>query len=68
MYFMALMLGASIPMLAQSDGILIPPPPPPPTPPPPPGLPLPIDSDITVLLVLGVVLGIYVAYRKRLNY
>lgn len=35
--------------------------PPPPTPPPPPGLP--IDSGVTVLLVLAILYGAYIAYR-----
>ncbi len=35
--------------------------PPPPTPPPPPGAP--IDSSIIVLLVVGLIYGIYKAHK-----
>ena len=31
----------------------------------PPGLPLPIDSDIVILLCLGLILGIYITYKRR---
>lgn len=40
--------------------------PPPPTGPPPPGFP--IDANIFILIILGLVYGAYVAYkRRRLN-
>jgi hypothetical protein len=36
--------------------------PPPPTGPPPPGFP--IDANIAILLFLGLVYGVYVAYKR----
>ncbi len=69
MYFLVLLLVINFPMQAQFDngGSSIPPPPPP-TPPPPPGLPLPIDGNILILLILGGLIGIYVVHKKRLKY
>ncbi|ARV13520.1 hypothetical protein BTO09_05810 [Gilvibacter sp. SZ-19] len=37
--------------------------PPPPTGPPPPGLP--IDASSFVLLIFGLALGVFIAYRRK---
>lgn len=39
--------------------------PPPNTNPPPPGPQLPIDDNMWILLIVGLLFGIYVVYRKN---
>ncbi|HEA29548.1 MAG TPA: hypothetical protein ENH91_06080 [Leeuwenhoekiella sp.] len=34
-------------------------------PPPPPGLPMPIDEHIWVLLIMGLVLGVFFLRKKK---
>lgn len=64
MYVSALFLVIGYSAVAQVIGPSVPPPPPP-TPPPPPGLPLPIDTHIIILVILGVILGIYAITRLQ---
>jgi len=51
-------LGIGIPALAQG-------PPPDPGPPPPQGLVVPVDENIFILVVVGVLYGIYVSFRQK---
>jgi len=41
--------------------------PPPPTAPVPPGLQLPIDDHIWVLLIMGLILGVYILVKKKIT-
>ncbi len=53
-------------LLYAKDG-QTPPPPAAAGPPPPVGLPTPIDQELWFLLVLGVLLGIYILYKKNFS-